>query len=214
MTLKVVALAGATADALRLTEGGWHMLTSSESERAAAFRAPSDTADFVAAHALLRVAAAEVLGRDTSDISIVQRCAACGGAHGQPLMLDSPEVGLSLSHTRGYVAVIAGMSGVGIDVERQSEAGPAVPENVFTSNEVALLRDSGEPDRLSLRLWVRKEALMKAAGLSPDDLGGIDVSGVDGGFLGDWHVAEWDGAEVFTPGTALARYPFEVRELG
>ncbi|HEV3363386.1 MAG TPA: hypothetical protein VG795_04480, partial [Acidimicrobiia bacterium] len=102
------------ADAAALAEA-W--LSSAEKERLARFKLPSDGADFQAAHLLIRKCAARLLGVHPGDVSIVQRCATCGGPHGRPEVEGHPEVGASLAHSRGVVAAAAGTAPVGIDVE-------------------------------------------------------------------------------------------------
>ena len=61
--------------------------------------------------------AGRLLDVPPGDVSIVQRCATCGGPHGRPEVAGHPGVGASLAHSRGVVAAAAGMVPVGIDVE-------------------------------------------------------------------------------------------------
>lgn len=84
-------------------------------------------------------------------VTVNHRCAHCGSTvHGQPW---SPEVGgLSISVVDGCVLAARGDASLGIDHERVSAT---VADEV-----VRHPKDRGD----ALRLWVRKEAVLKATG--------------------------------------------------
>lgn len=82
---------------------------------------------------------------------VTHHCAHCGSAdHGQPFAENVG--GLSLSHAGGVTLVAIADGPVGIDHEAIGAAAPA--------NVVAHPSETGDP----LRLWVRKEAILKATG--------------------------------------------------
>jgi len=155
------------------------LLDPGERDRADRFRRESDRRDFVAAHLLVRLCAARLLGIDPAEVAFAQHCPGCGlPGHGRPLLRDRPDVGLSLSHTEGMVAAAAGTVPVGVDVELRGReaADPAVRKLVLAAAEAALVAARPEPDEAFLRLWVRKEALVKLGRAELDGLGGIDLS--------------------------------------
>jgi len=120
---------------------------------------------YLVAHALLRV----VLGRETGGAPDALRfgvapCAGCGGDHGKPYLLDAPDISWSLSHTNGRVvlAVTHGVP-VGIDVESVRHAPYDMPTAALSPLERVALPVEGRRAALLL-YWVRKEAVLKAAG--------------------------------------------------
>lgn len=135
-------------------------------ERARAGRLPAGPrrADYVAAHILVRLCAAQVTGAPPDTLTLGQTCGDCAGEdHGRPYLRDRPGIGVSLSHTAGTVAVAAGPGPVGVDVEDASAAvfDPRLAARVLAPAELATVHADPNPARAFLRLWVRKEALVK-----------------------------------------------------
>lgn len=168
-------------------------LSVDEWKRADAFSRPTDREDYVAAHILARVAAARIMG--SSDIpgpeartyALMQRCERCGGAHGRPCLPAHPGLHISLSHTRGTVAAACAISPVGIDVEHWDEALSADPdlpglnerERVRLADfaSVAHTHHAPSPRALAwLRLWTRKESLVKVGETTLDGMSRVDMS--------------------------------------
>ncbi len=188
-----LALYGASGDVLARFRGWSAHLSPDERRRADAFSRPSDREDYVAAHILARVAAARITGRpDTPGPAartyvLVQRCEQCGGAHGRPRLPAHPGLHVSLSHTRGAVAAACAILPVGIDVEHWDEAlAPDVDLPGLNERErkrlgafasVACTHHAPSPRALAwLRLWTRKESLIKVGGTTLDEMSGIDLS--------------------------------------
>ncbi|HEY1179199.1 MAG TPA: hypothetical protein VGF17_23850, partial [Phytomonospora sp.] len=160
-----------------------YAFTALERERAGRFRFDADRVAYLAAHALVRDCAAELLGVPAGGLVLGQRCPDCGrDDHGRPHVEDHGEVNVSLSHTRGFVAAGASRGPVGVDVETVS--GHGVPDEVLAPAE----RAGGELDRL--RRWVLKESLIKVGAARLDGLAGVDLSVVDGD--GDFAWGGWD----------------------
>jgi 4'-phosphopantetheinyl transferase len=114
---------------------------------------------------LARFAAALVSGLDPKQITVSRRCPGCGGLdHGRPIADPGP-VWLSASRRRGLVAAIAGDSPVAVDVEPMS-AQSEVPSTLLTPGDRAVASPEGR-----LRLWTRKECLVKLGMCSLDDFG-------------------------------------------
>jgi 4'-phosphopantetheinyl transferase len=195
-----LAMTASSAEVLVRPDLGEHLLTALERERAARFRLPSARTDFVAAHLLVRECAARLLGRPAAGLTLLQRCPDCArDDHGKPYLDGHPEVEVSLSHGRGVVAAAAGLHPVGVDVEQPSKGTAAeVMERVLSAGELARVRAHAEPDRAFLRLWVRKEAMVKLGRTTLDTLTQVDLSALelDGsplrGRFGDLHLLDWE----------------------
>ncbi|MEZ7128334.1 4'-phosphopantetheinyl transferase superfamily protein [Nonomuraea sp. AD125B] len=163
-----------------------HWLTEVERERAARFRFEADRDTFVAAHLLVRLCAAAALDADPAALTLLQICDVHGPGHGRPYVEQAPELGVSLSHTRGYVCAAAGPGKVGVDAERVPP-GPldeGLAERVLTPRERAEVTGNDE----LMRRWTRKEALIKRGELSLDQLDQLDSGGDD---LDGRHLLEW-----------------------
>ncbi|MEV0531710.1 4'-phosphopantetheinyl transferase superfamily protein [Kitasatospora sp. NPDC050463] len=174
-----LAAVSASADVLRHPEAGEHLLTTVERERAARFRHESGRVDFIAAHVLVRLCAARLLDVPATEVVLAQNCPDCGkGDHGRPYLPDHPDVQVSLSHTRGVVAAAAGYRPVGVDVELTTRSGSLldVAGRVLSPAELRQVEAHPEPGRAFLRLWVRKESLIKLGRASLDTLAGVDLS--------------------------------------
>jgi 4'-phosphopantetheinyl transferase len=158
-------------------------LTEVERERAARFRFEADRACFTAAHLLVRLCAAAALDADPRELTLLQHCEIHGPGHGKPSIEQAPELGVSLSHTRGYVCAAAGPGKVGVDAEHVPP-GPLdalLADRVLTTRERGLVTGNDE----LMKYWTRKEALIKRGELTLDKLraGGDDLSGR--------HLLEW-----------------------
>ncbi|MFG3049576.1 4'-phosphopantetheinyl transferase family protein [Kitasatospora sp. NPDC048239] len=174
-----IAAVAASADVLRHPEAGEHLLTTVERERAARFRYEAGRVDFIAAHVLVRLCAARLLGVPAAGLTLAQNCPDCGkGDHGKPYLPDHPDVHVSLSHTRGVVAAAAGHHPIGVDVELAGRSGALteVAQRVLGAAELRLVEAHPEPARAFLRQWVRKEALIKIGRTSLDTLSAVDLS--------------------------------------
>ncbi|MFI9837053.1 4'-phosphopantetheinyl transferase family protein [Nonomuraea sp. NPDC051941] len=171
---------GGRPDEVRAPED-W--LTEVETERAGRFRFEADRASFVAAHLLVRLCAAAVLDVEPQGLTLLQRCELHGLGHGKPYIEEAPELGVSFSHTRGYVCAAAGPGKVGVDAEHvpPGPLDPLLADRVLTPRERAMVTGNDE----LIRHWTRKEALIKRGELTLDRLraGGDDLEGR--------HLLEW-----------------------
>ncbi|WP_240506132.1 4'-phosphopantetheinyl transferase family protein [Thermoactinospora rubra] len=172
-------------------------LTPVERERAGRLRQEADRRAFVAAHLLVRLCAAEFLGRHPGTLTLLQRCPVHGPGHGVPYLEEAPGLGVSLSHTRGYVCAAVGEGRVGVDAER-------VPDGPLDEALAGMVLAPGERvtgNRELIRLWARKEALIKRGELTLDGMRGTP-------WRPRGHLLEWetpDGVLVAVVTDAPAR---------
>lgn len=159
------------------------LLTDAERSRAAALRTPALRAAFVAAHVLVRECAGELAGLDPGQLVVVQRCPHCDRPHGRPQIRDRPDLHVSLSHTSGFVAAAAACEPCGIDVETVRPVQP-LPA-ALSVRERQWVDSQPDPAVAFLRLWVRKEALVKAGAGALDRLPELDALD-PAGLVTDW----------------------------
>jgi 4'-phosphopantetheinyl transferase len=205
-----VLLAGPTASLAASSESE-RWLTPAELERANALRRPADRADFVAAHVLARRCAARLLDADPGHLTINQYCpVCCEPGHGRPTVAEAPDLHISFTHTRGYVAAAADTAEIAVDAEHViTEDDPGrldgLAAAVLTPSENALLHAAPHPERTFAALWVRKEALIKLGLADLDTLTALDVSAAlpDTATYGDYTVLGWTAGQVV--GVVIAR---------
>lgn len=116
------------------------------------------------------------------------------GEGGKPYFIKLASFGFSLSHTRDWVAIaFAGNRSVGVDIELCSRSvdAAALATRYFHKSEAEYLRGvpDGEKQREFLRLWVLKEAAVKAwgRGIARDLSGAVTHREND---AGAWRVGE------------------------
>lgn len=140
------------------------LLDADERHRAARLPAGDARRDFVAAHALVRLA----LSRHRPAMA-PRGWRFEAGPNGKPAPAGRDDIAFNLSHGGGLVAVVVGEGlAVGVDVEPLSaEAETERTAPVFCSHEerVALsVMDPAERRSALLALWTVKESLLKAVG--------------------------------------------------
>ncbi len=93
--------------------------------------------------------------------------------YGKPYLLDH---NFSISHSNGYVSLFFGTNfSVGIDIEKKQDVDLNLFRYLFTENEWVSIQEDKEPLEKFYWYWVRKEALLKAAGCSMKHLKQLDV---------------------------------------
>lgn len=161
-TMAVVATTGEVLAHPELHEG---LLAPWELRRLARIRLPDRRDDVVAARLLLRLCVGRFTGRPPRESDPAQHCAGCGRyGHGRPYLRGRPGVGVSLSHADGLVAAAVGPGSVGVDVEPSTRRpGPlSVLRRLLPEAELREATASRDPGAALLRLWVRREAVLKA----------------------------------------------------
>lgn len=158
-------------------------------------RQAQDRDDFLAARVLTQRLVVQASGYPADEVRFSQHCDHCGGPDGRPLIEGSSGLHISWSHAAGWVAAVVSEQPCGIDVEPVSDRGPLF--NVLTleeQQEVRSVSAGSAQSRAFLRLWVRKEALVKAAGTGlsePAALARLDVRDDDVTYAGQhWHLTD------------------------
>ncbi|MFD4325452.1 4'-phosphopantetheinyl transferase family protein [Nocardioides sp. NPDC058538] len=169
------------------------LLSTAERARHDRLVADADKQAYAAAHVLVRECAAELLGTARDAIVIEQRCARCGSPeHGAPSVSGAAAVRVSFSHTRGQVAAVAAGRRCGIDVEKVSRG----PDRALSPREAAWVAGQEDAAYAFTRLWVRKEALVKAGHGSMAAAQRLDVlaGDVPAGQVGEVRLTQWEGS--------------------
>ncbi len=139
------------------------LLSADEAARVGRRRIATDRDALALAYALHRLLLGTVLGRDPTDVPLDRDERGC------PRLADGLAY-TSLSHADGLIALAVATSGpVGVDIEPSGRAAimAEIARSVFHHSEAAELAVLDGPARAGalLALWVRKEALLKAAGI-------------------------------------------------
>jgi 4'-phosphopantetheinyl transferase len=203
------------------------LVVTEEEERFAARRATQELAlRSRGARGLMRLVASSYLGCRPLDVPIAPAaCIHCGRPHGKPVVDGSP-VQINLSHAGNTVLVGISSSPVGVDVESETRDSDslALSRRFYSPPEAEWVREAGpnERRRRFLRLWVRKEAVLKGTGEGL--VGGLDTVPVLGsspltvartvaGQSSEWTVADIDPAVHPFAAVALAGAACEPRLL-
>jgi 4'-phosphopantetheinyl transferase len=165
------------------TETLTSVLSDSELERAARYRRETDRRRSLTGTWLLRTVAAAQLDMAPETIFIDRRCPDCEKPHGKPVIRTAKmSLHVSISHSADKVAVALSTAGpLGVDVEEiPTTAVDELARCALSPTERAVLQALPEEDRGAAfaRVWVRKEAALKATGdglrIPPDK---VEVSG-------------------------------------
>jgi 4'-phosphopantetheinyl transferase len=134
------------------------LLDAHERERLERFRRPADRARYLAAHALARLVLAARLDSDPAGLEFDRTCR-CGKPHGKPTL---PGLHFSLTHSGDRVGVAVSADGpVGLDVEELRELGDLA---ALAGHALSPAEPRPADGPAFLRVWTRKEALLKATG--------------------------------------------------
>jgi 4'-phosphopantetheinyl transferase len=203
------------------------VVVTDEEERAAARHATEELAlRQRGARGLMRLVASKYLGCRPIDVPIKPApCIYCGEPHGKPL-IDGSSAHINLSHAGNTVLIGISSLPVGVDVESETRKTEslALSRRFYSPAEAEWVSETGpaEARRRFVRLWVRKEALLKATGEGL--LGGLDtvavlgstpltVTRAVGGGPSRWTVVDVDAAAHPAAAVALAGDACELRVL-
>jgi 4'-phosphopantetheinyl transferase len=202
------------------------LLGATERERLRLFRDEPAAAAFARTRAGARRALGALLGVPASEIVLGREaCPGCGDPrHGPPRLAhpDTP-LAISLSRTTGRGLLALGTAArVGVDVEALRSCTDAMAVLALTDREREAVRSvpPGEQrDRLLLRGWTRKEAVVKALGTGLvgtrlnrlethlDDPGPVLISHAHRGRATAWSVADLDVGEGYVAAVATPPAP-------
>lgn len=147
------------------------LLSCDELDRLGALGCSGDRRRFRSAHVLVRLLVAEIAHVAPETVTVVQRCDDCDRAHGRPTVLINGHAGPEVSFSHAGRAVIAavgtGSAWLGIDLEPLGGLRAGLERVALSEEERELLasRPLDQRDDALTRWWVRKEAVLKAAGL-------------------------------------------------
>lgn len=137
------------------------MVDSNEAARILSRRQQRHRDDLALAYALHRLAVGEAMQVHPAQVSLHR------DQRGRP-WLSNCALHTSLSHGDGHVAIaLTALGATGVDIELASRSGELleIADLVCAPAELEEARGSSEPAMSLLRTWVRKEALLKAAGV-------------------------------------------------
>lgn len=86
------------------------------------------------------------------------------GEHGKPSIVGHPEIFFNLSHCREAVACAVSDHPIGIDIESVRPLRESLVRYTMNEDEVASIFNDLLPDAAFIRLWTKKEALLKLTG--------------------------------------------------
>jgi 4'-phosphopantetheinyl transferase len=148
-------------------EAGLAALDPAERARAARFVDPWHGRRYACARGLLRLVLGRFLQRAPTEVEFAY------GPHGKPELNGESRLGFNLSHCGDWVAMgFARERRIGIDLEHRVDSRDyqAVAQQCFTDRELAELQQGVDKARVFCAIWVRKEAVLKAAGRGLDGM--------------------------------------------
>lgn len=148
-------------------EAGVATLDPAEHERVGRYLNPWHGRRYAYTRGLLRTLLGRFLKRTPSSIEFNY------GPYGKPQLNDAMELNFNLSHSGDWVAFgFARGRRIGIDLESAADCHDcrSVAHQCFSPRELAVLEQGMSAAQMFCTLWVRKEAVLKAAGLGLDSL--------------------------------------------
>ena len=113
-----------------------------------------------------KVAAYVLLVEMMRERSFLQELPLVGYAeNGKPFLQNYPDLHFNMSHCKRAVAVALHDAPVGIDVECRRRVSQALMERVCSAGEREFVCSAADPELAFIRLWTRKEALLKCTGV-------------------------------------------------
>ncbi|WP_133911804.1 4'-phosphopantetheinyl transferase family protein [Streptomyces sp. NBC_00582] len=146
---------------------------------------PASRDRFLVGCALSRRILGELLGVPPEDVPLRRVCPTCGGPHGKPRLAVRAGYDFSVTHSGDVVGVaVCRGAQVGLDVEEADTAldVDAAARTALSARETAAFYALPPAERKPafLRIWTRKEAVLKALGVGlRAPLRELEVSGAD-----------------------------------
>ena len=153
------------------------LLSVEERNRAERYLSSRDAFRFERCRAMLRLGLAGYLKTPPRKIELRTN------RHGKPCIAVGSALHFNVSHSGGLGAIAfttIGEGGIDVEAIQRDVEALEIATASFTQNEAAMVAAADsiqEQSRIFLRLWTRKEAVLKAAGCGlPGGLEGFDVS--------------------------------------
>jgi len=86
------------------------------------------------------------------------------GPHGKPFLEAHPEIHFNMSHCREAAVCVLSNRPVGIDVEAVGRFNESVARYTMNEEELESILQAERPDVEFIKLWTKKEALLKLSG--------------------------------------------------
>jgi len=86
------------------------------------------------------------------------------GEHGKPFLVGHPDIHFNLSHCREAAICIIADHPVGIDIESIREFKETLVDYTMNEDEKRQIKQAERPDIEFIKLWTRKEAVLKLSG--------------------------------------------------
>ena len=155
------------------------LLSEDECQKADSFRFPKDQNSFIISRGILRSLLAMYLGEEPQNLEIMY------GLWGKPCVLTKESIQFNLSHSRDHVLyALTRNYEIGIDLEYidQHLEVDDMALNILSLQELEYWKTIKSEEKVDtfFKLWVRKEAFLKASGKGwPNDEQMILLEGVD-----------------------------------
>ena len=132
-------------------------ISASRREKALKFKHEQGQRECVLAYLLLKRALMEVYGIEGNPEMVEQE-------GGKPMLKDHPEIHFNLSHCKSAVACVIGDEPVGVDIDRIRNYNAQLARHTMNDNELQEIENNADEARAFIRLWTKKEALLKLTG--------------------------------------------------
>lgn len=132
-------------------------ISASRREKALKFKHEQGQRECVLAYLLLKRALKEVYGIEGNPEMVEQE-------GGKPMLKNHPEIHFNLSHCKSAVACVVGDEPVGVDIERVRKYDESLARYTMNEQELQEIEASTDKSHAFIRLWTRKEAVLKLTG--------------------------------------------------
>ncbi|GEL26345.1 4'-phosphopantetheinyl transferase [Pseudonocardia sulfidoxydans NBRC 16205] len=139
------------------------LLDEHERTRLRAFRRPDDAGRYLAAHALTRLVLGERTATHPAGVRFDRTCR-CGVQHGKPRLDEPGAPEFSFTHSGDLVGLAVADVAVGLDAEHHRALSDVASMAEHVSSPAERQRPAPSTTEQFLRVWTRKEALLKVTG--------------------------------------------------
>ncbi len=170
------------------------LLTEREMEKARRFRRESDRHSSIASRGALRALLAGYTGLAAEGIKFTY------SDNGKPF-IDGRDIAFNVSHSGEWVVLAIGCGrAIGVDIEKikRSMDIRSVASRYFSAEEQIYVERCKDPSEAFFRIWVRKEAYIKACGSTLfSELKTASVPVTDGAELSGWYYYDLEAGSEY-----------------